>query len=489
MKTLLLLLAACGAMAQTPYIVTSNSESNTETLSGGNFSNGGIYTMKLPGWSVGGTTLAVFFSSGVATGSTCAYSVADDQSNTYTAGPTSTDSTNTRFAYAFYAPNTTAFVHRIYITNSCGAAVIYFSPIVVEISNVAVSPADGAGNGHAVGTASTTLTAGSITPGTNGDILFMYVANTTATTTLYSPGSQSGITWALLRADTNRVGQALQWGVQATAAAINPTMSMAGSGSGYVAVTMAFKPAYSGNTPPPGIRIVGSQHETLVSGLSSTPTFQFPCSGNLIVGGFIFGGGDITAVSDTNGNTWTIETPVTVSGSYGQFIHAPAANTTLSCSNNMTVTVTLSGTASNGTLVLWDLINSQRNALDQAVVSNNGNQTSTGSTLSTVSITPTTGEGIAFSLVGLDQNTATELTSPTNGLSESAYYTGENISGPTYADENDGFGNMRYRSTAALSYIWSLSSNSLAVDLWFAQAIAFRGLTLRPADTVGLTVH
>lgn len=486
MRLFLSILLAVSAWGATPSLVQwvdgSSTGNNDGTGGGNNSSNGNgnpkatSFTVQWPNLSKSGncSIVAVTYSDAVSVSS-----VTDDQSNTYVLGKTQDDATNGQAVSIYYALNIAAST-RVITTNFSGAGATFVKMMASEFNNIATTSASDGSNGHAA--SGTSVTAGSVTPGTSGDLVFMYGMTTTATlATGLTPGSQSNITWNLIQADVydGNSSDWSQWGQYNSTSALNPTMTVAPS-LGYVTAAIFLKNAASGSTYS-GIHVNGIQHENLPSGSTNPAVFELPCTGNLLVAAFEGGSNSMSSITDTASNTWT-RTTATSNGSEVQFGYAVNAT----CSGTLKITVTLSS-VTDTTIFLYDISGAATSPFDSTagVTTGTGTQSTVGASITGASITPSTSNGLVLSVIGVDQNTINQLTN-TGGLAETNKYGGMHQDGPSPIDENNGWGLVYNTSTSAITLVWSpLFPAGQAFGVYATQAIAFKAPAAPTAAPAG----
>ncbi len=153
-------------------------------------------------------------------------SVADNQGNTWVAGPTATGSSQRMSLY--YALNVAGGTQTITIAfGGLGSANGYPQAVVSEFYNVAqVSAADGSSG------SATSRTAGAIATTAAGDLIYHWgvdFSDTNGNGGAYNGGSiAAGAGFTLLSADL-QVGSADQYQVQSSAGSISPTFTASGA--------------------------------------------------------------------------------------------------------------------------------------------------------------------------------------------------------------------------------------------------------------------
>jgi len=275
---------------------------------------------------------------------------------------------------------------------------------------------------------------------------------------------------------------AIQWQVQPTAAAINPTMTQAPT-HGFNSVAVALKSATAGSAAPAGMRVVSMQHNDVVESDASPFTIHAPTTGNLLVLAIIsFAGEAATAITDSNSNTWTqpVGSPVTNGGS-GDVQIWYAANSTPGATLNLSITKPASASSGTNTYVLYDISGAATSPFDN-IQSATGNQTVAGN-FSGVTITPATLNGVIITDIGVN---SPRITAVSPGLFDSVIpHPG---AGTTICDENNGWAHEYNTTTSARTYVWS--DDGTAVLTWASLAAAFKppaaGGTVHQLTTLGV---
>lgn len=211
------------------------------------------------------------------------------------------------------------------------------------------------------GSSAPTVTAGSFTPGTDGDLIWNYATQ---------PGSllggsccANGFKLTGITAGTNFTLRASDWAygtvaqsyVQPAHVAVNPTFTTAGTATdAYNSVAIAVKAATAGTAPSASaIRIAFLQYtlqggNTLADGVSWKT--GFPSEGNLRVFSSSAGFGRITSIADTIGSAYSEQDD----GNTPQINYTTAG--TLGTSTNVVTITLVAGQSLQG--LLYDVINS-----------------------------------------------------------------------------------------------------------------------------------
>ena len=254
----------------------------------------------------------------------------DDKGNTWIAGPSI--STGGQTVASFYALNVAAGTQVITTAYTGTSSPSRISAVLSEFNNVQTSgPIGPTGS---VGQASPVSITLSSSPAP-GDLVWMWGADTVSIDPVLT-NITAGANFTLLSAN-REAGKMAQYSTSTS----SPTASFTTSGSDtFNAVALTLHAATAGSVPGPGIRIVHMQGEWYDV---DAHTAQFPCSGNLLVISLASTGVTISAISDSNGNTWSLGAVEYNRGETSQIMYAANAKT----SPDMTINLTYSG-ASQG---------------------------------------------------------------------------------------------------------------------------------------------
>ena len=414
------------------------------------------YVIQLPNGTLAGNCIIVAFQYASASP---AISVTDDKGDTYISGVTHTD--YNQIVNIYYALNVAAGARVITISFS-GATPNYVTGMASEFNNIATSSAiDASTSADGSGT---TIAAGSMTTIAAGDLIYQFAVQDSTSSPIAS-WTQGLSPWTLLSADVLD-STAAQYQVQASVGTINPAFSMSPAYNWNTAA-IAFKSAPAGTVPRTGIRVVRAQHLAFPAYRGSPTTINFPCTGNLIVPSWIgVEGHDLTALSDSNSNTYSPTGAAFGSGTSGDNQIYYAANA--ACSTTMTLTVTTTGTDISGsTLIVYDIAGAAASPFDSAA----GRATASGSNtgggdIKGCTIAPSTSNGLVITSFGEQSSNATAV-SPGNFLS----FTTSPEPSPWPVDQDNGWG-IEYNSTAgAITFTWTVNA---AANNWASIAVAFK---------------
>lgn len=430
------------------------------------------YKLQLPNPTLSGNCVIV----AVTTGSSNTISVSDDKSNSYTSV---TSVTGNQFCQVFTALNVTAGA--TVITCSFNATQNDVQALASEFNNIATSSA-GDGSHTASGTA-TAVAAGSFTTTTAGDLIYHvgWQDSGGITTTSVTQGTSP---FKLISVDLQNTGigsMAAQYQIQASAGAINASYTQAPSAH-FDTIAIALKNASAGSTPAAGIRIVSAYHST-INGSNTTPwKHQWPTTGNLLVAAILsIDAVTITSLTDGNSNTWTLAGTALSNPGSGQlrfaYVVGPTVSTTMTGP-----TVNFTGSNSSGdTIVFYDITGAATSPFDSTA--GNPHATGTDSTttahnITTVSITPSTANGLIFSMFGLANPGPCDAVTPGTFMACTA--SPEANSGDM--DENNGWGLEYNANTSSRTYLYHFPATGGGAGAWAASAVAFEA----PAAGAGI---
>ncbi len=465
------------AWAQTPTLVQHVSCPNSGELGsgiGGAMSSTPTYQCPLPEPTQAGNAILLgLFSDNTGNPK---WTVSDDKSNTWTLAGSTTDS-NGNILAVYYALNVAAGTRMLSVKNS-GGTNGYTAVSASEYYNVAASSALDA-QVCSAGASSKSISAGSITPGTAGDLFWQWAADTnSAAVASFTAGSQSNITWQLNGTDIN-ASDATQAGVYSSTSAITPTFS-SGTAEPFDSCVVALKAASAGNPPTQSFRIVHMLHAEMNSTSAGSYAVEMPTSGNLFVISFSSGGNTISSITGSPSNTWTNTggptNPDNQSTYADQQIYY-AANA--SPSNSMTLSIGQTGTLTGTVYMLYDFVGAATSPFDVDSGGQEGDQGSEATQLSTCTgcLTPSSPNEVILGNVGQDWCTATGILTPSGALFDAATYTGNSVNGPEPVDQNNGWFHYYDVAASALSASWSYTCGSYAQAGWAGRLAAFKGAT------------
>jgi len=396
--------------------------------------------------------------------------VNDDKSNAWTAGPHVDFTANNETTTIFYALGVAAGTQKI--TLHFDASIYDVHATVSEWTNIATAAAVSGSRG-ASGVASP-ISAGSFTPGNNdangGNLIYQHaiaipgvgaLGNLSSTVTAVTAGA--GFT---LASANRQLASISQYTVQTTAAAINPTITVAqGSGSDrFNTIAIAFKAAAAGTAPASSaIRIQNVQHT--FHPWPGSSTVNLPSSGNLMVltAPVNTGQDAITSVRDSKGNAWTKVA--------GESSFSPQVWYAANASPGSDLTISFNMANNTGIIVMaWDIAGASTAPFDKFIEAT-GAQARAGDDITNAPvITPSTAHGLVFGLVN-------EYTGPPTSMigagyvADHVYYAGQTDG--SIMDMGDGTAHIYNSDTSQLSFGWR-QTNHPATSGWFAIAVAFK---------------
>ena len=377
----------------------------------------------------------------------------DDGGNAYTPMFATPPNDTSRTIQVWLAANAAAGVHQLTLAFAtkptgiqCGA--YQFANVATASPNCGTTFASGTG---------TSVAARSFMPVANNCLIFQLGVTDLAPSGRWTAMSSPVFT---LQDASPREGFAVQTFVQATAAAVNPTLTMSSS-NGWVTAAVALKSASSGSAPT-GMYVQRTAQNALVDGNSSY-TFQFPCSGNLVVVAFNGNTGEqLTLVTGTNPTSNYTQIGSGVVGGEGiQQIWRSPDN--IACTQNHTITI--SGTTITlGDVMFYDVTGAAAaSPSDSTLATDSGNQSPFGP-LNTASVTPSSSDGILFCTIGIALNGSISF-NPT-GYQDNQ-------------DENNGWGHFHYTSTIPITTSWGTDNRqgSGGVGYYSDACAAFKSAT------------
>lgn len=458
-----------------PTLVQQDDGSTRSTLSTDKCSK---YIIGLPHAAGSGNLLIVAVTWGDTT-STC--SITDNNGgNTWNAGPLVRDTTNVQSGQAFYAMNVASSTQSVTATLSAQAN--FVTAWAYEYYNVATSSALDGSNGHFITTSSTSVTPGSITTTVDGDLIWHWATgdHLVGSDLTGAWSAQSGFN--LIGADTLATDvSACQNGIQSVHGAINPTLTSPAA-IGYISIQMAFKAADAG-TAPSGMRVNSMGHRNTKDETAASRKFQFPCasSNNLLALAMTNGLGSpsrhITAITDTNSNTWTQPSGSPFSDGAGGNNTAIWYASGATCSEGLILTLTIAGSdaGGNGETYLMHAFSGASSSPFDSLHTTNGTQTVTGS-FTGDSITPSAANGIVLSFVSVAKNNVDGVSTNTGSPNFTATV-GTSATGwapPVHADEDNGYAVLPSVPASAVTFTWAQdNAQQTGVGAWANMSVSF----------------
>jgi hypothetical protein len=332
---------------------------------------------------------------------------------------------------------------------------------------------------HPFSGSSTSITAGSMTPTASGDLLWQWAINAGGggglpnSTSSFSAGSQSNITWQLNGTDLYD-GDATQAGIYNATSTINPTFT-SGTARSFTSCAVALKAAPAGTAPTATFRILHMLHQQHPKSAANPFAVQFPTSGNLVVNSYISGGSNITSISSNPSSTWSSTGPQVGNEALtalSQIYYAANAST----SSSMTLSVSRNDNSRDGTFMLYDITGAASSPFDKDSGGLTANQTSLVSSFTTCSgcLTPSSTNEIVIANAGWNFCTGVGASAPNGSLFDSATDTGNGVDGPESVDQNNGWLHYYDPNTNPVTVTWAMACGSTAESVWAGRVAAFK---------------
>jgi hypothetical protein len=454
MRAILLVgcLVSC-CVAQTPTLVQHIS-SGRDNTSG--YSNP-TYRFFLPNPTLPGNCLVLRFEhdSELTTSS-----VKTDKGNTFSSGPSVNSSGHVVESY-YVAPSTGSQIISVVTAGSVESNVDGVSGDLSEFYNTScVVDASGSSSSRSI----------TLSPTAANDLIWQS-GDDTSTLTPSTTTMTVGSGYSMLQGNVSQ-GTFAQYKTGASTGSQTVSFQTSDSDS-WQSVAIALKSALTGTAPPSsGIRVVNMYGEIFGN---STHTMYVPCSGNLLVGMWSSPAVTIASVSSSPSGTWSKGASSTYSEAlYAQVFYGQGMN----CNSTLTMTPAYSGASSGGLnfLVLMDVAGASSSAHD-VDVTNSGDQTS-GSTLSTDTITPTTANGLVVDSTGWWGCTAISA-SPGLYAGIATNSGNSNLCAPSQTtpatlNEDNGIAFYYNPAAAPVKFVYT---DTGAVSIWASVASAFKAGT------------
>lgn len=420
--------------------------------------NNGVLYLPLPETNLAGQTivLGTIFQGT----SSSAVSLGDDKTNKWNQATYASDSTDGYYGYIWYATNIAAGTRMIQMTNTGSTRITNITVAALVANNIlANSPLDGTNTAR--NSSSTTVSSGSITPSQSGDFFFQYARQVTGTVggKLATASAQANTAFKLITANQTDAHW-MQGGVYSSSSALNPQMTL-DSAATTLSLAAAFKasPTTTGGTPS-GMYIAGIHHEAVLNSVALNQTYQFPYQGNLLVQAWGSGGQNyiVTNVSDSASHTWTEAsggpTLMTSTGNGASdwwYVSNATANATLLVTNKMKAT-----TPGHATIFVYDIVGAAASAPEDFRYGREGTsqtQASLTNVYNPQAMLPSVSGGITLASIEQDQNTVHDIT---GGYIDMTFWDGNNHSGPSQLDQNNGWAHFRpANATNSQGFMWN----------------------------------
>jgi hypothetical protein len=453
-------------LAQTPTLVqhVSSGRDNTTGYSSP------TYRFFLPNPTLPGNCLILRFehSSALTTSS-----VKTDKGDTFSSGPSINSGGHVTESY-YVAASTGSQTISVVTTGSLGSNIDEASGDLSEFYNTSCV-VDTSGS-----SSSRTIT---LSPATANDLIWES-ANDASTLTPTITSMTVGSSYTMLHGNVSQ-GTFAQYHTGASTGSQTVSFQTSDSDS-WQSVAIAFKSALTGTAPPSsGIRIVNMYGEIFGN---NTHTMYVPCSGNLLIGTWSSPAVTVAAVTSSPAGTWSPGASSRSNAAVAQIFYGQGMN----CNSTLTMTPTYSGVSSGGLnfMVMLDVAGANASAHD-VDQTNLGDQTS-GATLTTDTITPTTANGLILD--------ATAWWGCTDISASPGIYAGiatdsgnSDVCPPTNTtnstlNEDNGLALSYNSNTAPITFTYT---DTGPVQQWASVASAFKSgaVTLNPPTGLTVVVH
>jgi hypothetical protein len=475
-----------------PTLVHSTASENSQ----GNVGTGGNTTVYIANIDpvISGNCLGVAFGWSTYYSQPSGFAPTDDKGDKfYQVAENPDDTTNYYKMQVWMTPPITSGAR--YVSIPFGVQTTEVQAIVFEVTNCGATSA-AIVDGHSSNTGSgTAVTAGSLTPGTSGDLLLQFVVVDTAScsgsqckrtipaATGVTGFSQSNITWALRHAELLD-GTLMQDGVYSSATAINPEMTLASS-EGWISIAIAIKGASGGGTPT-GPNISSIQHVSMWSTAQGGPGYanpsvtQFPsaCATDCTVVVAVNGGCDISSIS-YGGTPLNKRLTYTSPGASETEQFFDLVGYTPNNAFTFSITPDLGCTSVNGydwtwTLVFYDFADTYSFSFDKVTspgASGYVTGSCSGATCDTVgpSITPATSSGILLTETSQWYNQVSGVSGPwlVDVIYDSILYQSPAL------DEQNGWAHYYNTSTSSETPTWNYISTAQVVGFWATASVSY----------------
>lgn len=403
----------------------------------------------------------------------------------WVAGPVSSASSTGVKLWLFYLLGTTANTASISVTTSGtasgGSLANALGAWVDEFYNCGAVGGSGSMNTAANGSALTlTLSSAPV----SGDLVLGYFIDVSANVpALASITPGSGFT-PISRQRT--YGKISEYNTATSSTAV--TVTYPNNSHTILGVGIVIKEGTPGHGPPAGKYIDHWSVENLST--STTPTFDFPCTGDLLVG--MYDGGTAAAtISSVAGSSGTWSTPAG-SLSNTHLVAQIAYATSVTCSSTLTITPTFASNPNPGVVWFGSITNANSSAPLDVTANTGGNQL-TAANLTGVSITPGALNEMTLNTTAIAFHTITGTVADANSHTPTALFSNSSPADDTFnscsvsspsstLDEDDGKAvYINTGDTLQITFIYSgtqttgsCTTNPTGVQGWDSVAASFK---------------
>jgi hypothetical protein len=398
----------------------------------------------------------------------------DENSQTYTNVKGIVNGTDNTAMNLFVSLNVASGTRRPKVTYSAGAA--NQSCAAFEANNIATSSATDITASRV--TSGTTLSSGSMTTTSDGDLIVhcVRIANPGSHTTNPSYTADTGFTLLVPDGPGFFV---CEWGVQTTHGAINPTItsSFSVAANGADSVTIALKKASSGGLPPAGIYLKSLQTYNVPGNLNAPSqtsyTFQFPCSGTNVfmavqINGIAGFSTPVSSVTNSPSTTWS-HTTFTASSSGNettQWYYSQLG----SGSDTQTFTINFSSAQGNIRPAAFCVTGADNSAAFDTSTTATGTSSATSGNINGAVISPSTSNGLVLSFIEEDGETVTSTSPGAVEVADFGVYS--NASG----DTDQGLAAYYNPNTSSITNVFTFSNyeSGTQINTWISSALAIK---------------
>ena len=409
------------------------------------------------------------------------FTVSDSNSNSWpgTATVHANATTGNQDSWIYIVPNIASGQNTVTIAFTASTA--GFSYTLTELYGIATS-SPSAGSTNAPNITGPKIAAGSFTPtnnnSTGGNLLWSYWAKATEAGGTIPRRLWVASPFTLLDADVSQgtvsfdLDHASAIYLQATSAAVNPTLLAASDTDSYNGIAIALQISSGAGTAPPLTALFNNRinHFTPTSfPATGTYNLQCPTSGNLrvitSVGSPTF---NALTVSDSEGNIWTSDG--TTPPAFWYLANATA-------NSNLQVYITGGGNTTNLSWRQYDISGAATSPFDSAVAANTGQTLNSVTTVTPTNLpSPSNSNGIVIANIGLGTGPGLAVTAPSGAIWALCTY-------PTLETDGSKLDNAdimaHYFNTASGSETWTFTITSIASNSVSGGGfIAFKAATL-----------
>jgi hypothetical protein len=206
----------------------------------------------------------------------------------------------------------------------------------------------------------------------------------------------------------------------------------------------------------------------------------------LVVLSNISGAAPISSITSVPSNTWNSTGAMAGSAPISagsQIYYAPNATT----SNSLTMTINLTGAVRDSTFMMYDITGAATSPFDKDSCPSGGTSNGSCSANQTSNVNPFTtcngclspsgvtggGQELIIGNAGWNWDTGVGIQSPSGALFDAAQDTGNNVNGPEYVDQNNGWFHYYTSATSALTVTWTMALGGNPEGEWAGRVAAF----------------